>query len=255
MTANDTTAGARNGIMIDVHDVWKSFGPLEVLTGVSMQVKRGASDVILGRSGIGKSVLLKSIVGLLVPERGSIRVKGEEVIGMKTAGLNALRKNIGYVFQYAALYDSLTVGENLEFPLRKHTDAGEREIRERVDEQLELVDLADARDKMPSELSGGMKKRVGLARAVITRPEIVLYDEPTAGLDPITGRGISELILGLERQFGITSITVTHDLECARTIADRIAILDGGVFMHQGSFDELRRNDDPLVRSFFQSVA
>jgi phospholipid/cholesterol/gamma-HCH transport system ATP-binding protein len=244
-----------DGIMIDVQDVWKGFGDAEVLTGISMTVHTGSSDVILGRSGIGKSVLLKSIVGLLVPERGSIRVKGEEVIGLKSGDLNRIRRNIGYVFQYAALYDSMTVGENLEFPLRKHTTLTEAEIRDRVVEQLRLVGLEQAINKMPAELSGGMKKRVGLARAVITRPEIVLYDEPTAGLDPITGRGISELILSLERQFGITSITVTHDLECARTIADTIYILESGTFRHQGTFDTLRRNDDPEVRSFFQSVA
>ncbi len=245
---------ARNDILIDVRDVWKSFADLDVLTGVSMQVRSGSSDVILGRSGIGKSVLLKSIVGLLRPERGSIEVMGEQVIGLKTKELNRLRKSIGYVFQYAALYDSLTVRENLEFPLRKHTDAGEEEITERVFEQLRLVGLEHAVDKMPSELSGGMKKRIGLARAIIKRPQIVLYDEPTAGLDPITAREISELILSLEEQFGITSITVTHDLECARIIANQIYILDGGTFQHSGTFDELKMSEDPYTRAFFQVV-
>jgi phospholipid/cholesterol/gamma-HCH transport system ATP-binding protein len=240
-----------DNVLIDVRDVRKSFSDLHVLKGLSMQVLRGSSDVILGRSGIGKSVLLKSIVGLLTPEEGSIRVKGEEVIGMRPQELNRIRKNIGYVFQYAALYDSMTVGENLEFPLRKHTDADENEIRDRVVEQLRLVGLEDAIHKLPSELSGGMKKRVGLARAIIARPEIVLYDEPTAGLDPITARGIDELIVSLEEQFGITSITVTHDLECARAVADTIYILENGVFIHQGSFGELRQTDDPLVRAFF----
>ncbi|MCB2205972.1 ATP-binding cassette domain-containing protein [bacterium] len=241
-----------NEILIDVADVWKSFDEHEVLKGITMQVRNGSSDVILGRSGIGKSVLLKSIVGLLTPERGSIHVMGEEVIGMKTRAINTLRKRIGYVFQYAALYDSLTVRENLEFPLRKHTDADEDEITDRVFEQLRLVGLEDAIDKMPSELSGGMKKRIGLARAIIKRPEIVLYDEPTAGLDPITAREISELILSLEEQFGITSITVTHDLECARIIANSIYILDDGVFQHQGTYDELKSSTDPYTRAFFQ---
>ncbi|MCZ7555381.1 MAG: ABC transporter ATP-binding protein [Bacteroidia bacterium] len=244
----------QNGILIDVRDVWKSFGDLEVLKGVSMQVHKGSSDVILGRSGIGKSVLLKSIVGLLTPESGSIEVMGERVIGMKTTALNRIRRNIGYVFQYAALYDSLTVRENLEFPLRKHTTLGEDEIQQRVVEQLELVGLEQAIDKMPSELSGGMKKRIGLARAIITRPDIVLYDEPTAGLDPITAREISELIISLEEQFGITSITVTHDLECAQTIANRIYILDDGVFQRSGSFDELKASTDPITRAFFKVV-
>lgn len=242
----------QNSTLIDVQDVWKSFDDHTVLKGITMHVRDGASDVILGRSGIGKSVLLKSIVGLLHPERGSIRVMDREVIGMKNRDLNALRKHIGYVFQYAALYDSLTVRENLEFPLRKHTDADEAEITDRVFEQLRLVGLEEAVDKMPSELSGGMKKRIGLARAIIKKPSIVLYDEPTAGLDPITAREISELILNLEEQFGITSITVTHDLECARIIANRIYILDDGVFQHQGSYDELKSSDDPYTRAFFQ---
>ncbi len=244
-----------NDILINVQDVWKSFDQLKVLKGVSMQVHGGSSDVILGRSGIGKSVLLKSIVGLLRPEKGNIEVMGQQVIGLKTRDLNKVRKSIGYVFQYAALYDSLTVRENLEFPLRKHTDAGEEEITERVFEQLRLVGLESAVDKMPSELSGGMKKRIGLARAIIKRPRIVLYDEPTAGLDPITAREISELILNLEEQFGITSITVTHDLECARIIANRIYILEDGTFQHSGTFDELKRSTDPYTRAFFQVVA
>lgn len=241
-------------IMIDVVDVWKSFDSHTVLSGLSMRVMQGSSDVILGRSGIGKSVLLKSIVGLLTPESGSISVKGTEVIGLPLRHLNDLRRNIGYVFQYAALYDSMSVRENLEFPLRKHTSLGEEEITERVVEQLRLVGLEHAIDKMPSELSGGMKKRVGLARAIITRPEIVLYDEPTAGLDPITAREISELILSLEEHFGITSITVTHDLECAKTIADTIYILDAGTFIHSGTFDDLRASDHPLTRAFFLQV-
>ncbi len=241
-------------IMIEVQDVWKSFNSHQVLSGLSMQVQKGSSDVILGRSGIGKSVLLKSIVGLLTPEQGSIRVKGTEVIGLPVRKLNDLRRNIGYVFQYAALYDSMSVRENLEFPLRKHTTLGDDEVTERVVEQLRLVGLEHSIDKMPSELSGGMKKRVGLARAVITRPEIVLYDEPTAGLDPITAREISELILSLEEHFGITSITVTHDLECAKTIADTISILDAGTFIHSGSYEELRESDHPLTRAFFLQV-
>jgi phospholipid/cholesterol/gamma-HCH transport system ATP-binding protein len=244
----------QNDVLIDVQNVSKSFGDHDVLTGLSMQVRRGSSDVILGRSGIGKSVLLKSIVGLLVPEAGSITVKGQQVIGMKTRELNRLRQNIGYVFQYAALYDSMTVRENLEFPLRKHMELSEDEIESRVVEQLRLVGLEDSIDKMPSELSGGMKKRVGLARAIIAKPEIVLYDEPTAGLDPITGREISELIRDLEKQFGITSITVTHDLECTRTVADTIYILDNGTFTYSGSFADLQRADDPLAKAFFLGI-
>ncbi|MFA6235178.1 MAG: ATP-binding cassette domain-containing protein [Bacteroidota bacterium] len=245
----------QNDVLIDVKDVWKSFDDHEVLKGVSMQVHSGSSDVILGRSGIGKSVLLKSIVGLLTPEQGSIEVMGQMVMELKTRELNTLRKDIGYVFQYAALYDSLTVRENLEFPLRKHTASSEEEINDRVIEQLRVVGLEDAIDKMPAELSGGMKKRIGLARAIIQHPRIVLYDEPTAGLDPITAREISELIISLEEQFGITSITVTHDLECARIIANRIYILDNGVFQHSGTFDELRRSTDPYTRAFFQVIA
>jgi phospholipid/cholesterol/gamma-HCH transport system ATP-binding protein len=182
-------------------------------------------------------------------------VKGIEVIGLRTREMNRIRANVGYVFQYAALYDSMTVRENLEFPLRKHTDASAAEIDERVVAQLRLVGLEEAIDKMPGELSGGMRKRVGLARAVIAKPEMVLYDEPTAGLDPITAREISELILDLEEHFGITSVTVTHDLECARTIADTMFVLNNGVFIHSGTFDELREIDDPLTRSFFATYA
>lgn len=241
-------------ILIDVNNIRKSFDDHHVLQGVSMKVEKGSSDVILGSSGIGKSVLLKSIVGLLVPESGTIHVRGEPVIGSSTKALNRIRRNVGYVFQYAALYDSLTVRENLEFPLRKHTDMGDDEITENVIEQLRLVGLEESIDKMPSELSGGMKKRVGLARAVIKKPEIVLYDEPTAGLDPITAREISLLIRDLEKHFGITSITVTHDLECARIIADTIYILNDGNFQHQGTFEELKAKDDPLTRAFFQAV-
>ena len=243
---------SEDNILIDVDQVWKSFDDLDVLKGITLKVLKGSSDVILGRSGIGKSVLLKSIVGLLTPERGSIHVMGQSVIGLKTRALNRLRKNIGYVFQYAALYDSLTVRENLEFPLRKHSEASEAEITDRVLEQLRLVGLESAIDKMPSELSGGMKKRIGLARAIIKEPKIVLYDEPTAGLDPITAREISELILSLEEQFGITSITVTHDLECARIIANQIYILDNGVFQHSGSYAELKASSDSYTRAFFQ---
>jgi phospholipid/cholesterol/gamma-HCH transport system ATP-binding protein len=242
-------------VYIDVAGIEKAFGDHEVLKGLSMQVHKNGSDVILGRSGIGKSVLLKSIVGLLVPERGAIHVKGEAVIGMRTGELNRMRRNIGYVFQYAALYDSLSVRENLEFPLRKHTALDDAEITVRVEAQLEQVGLIASIDKMPAELSGGMKKRIGLARAIISRPEIVLYDEPTAGLDPITAREISELILMLEEEHGTTSITVTHDLECARIIADSIYILDDGVFRIRGTFDELRASDDSVARAFFQAIA
>lgn len=242
-----------NHCMIDVRNVRKSFGDNHVLCGISMEVKRGKSDVILGRSGIGKSVLLKSIVGLLIPESGTICVKGEGIIGISPAKLNRIRQNIGYVFQYAALYDSMTVRENLEFPLRRlAVPISESEMNDRIVDQLRLVGLEGAIEKMPSELSGGMRKRVGLARAIIAHPEIVLYDEPTAGLDPITAREISELIGGLGEQFGITSIAVTHDLECARTIADTIFVLNDGVFIHSGTYDELRVIDEPLTRAFFQ---
>ncbi len=241
-------------IMIDVNDVYKSFGDHDVLTGVSIRVEKGSSDVILGRSGIGKSVLLKSIVGLLTPDAGSVMVMGRTVAGLRTRELNELRRNIGYVFQYAALYDSLTVRENLEFPLRRSAGFAAEELDDVIEEQLRLVGLEDAIDKMPAELSGGMKKRIGLARAIITKPAIVLYDEPTAGLDPITAREISELMLSLEQQFGITSITVTHDLECARIVADRIYILADGSFQVQGTFDELKHSRDSFTQAFFHSI-
>ncbi len=238
--------------MIDIKDIVVRFEDHLVLDGLSLHVPKGSAVVILGRSGVGKSVLLKSIVGLLRPEKGSIRVMGQEVIGMKPSQLNKLRKHFGYVFQYAALFDSMTVRENLEFPLRRHSNLSEDEITARVEELLKLVDLLDAIDKMPGELSGGMKKRIGLARAIIPQPDIVLYDEPTAGLDPVTAREISKLIHDLERRFGTTSITVTHDLECAHIIADRICILHDRRIVEEGTFDEMLKSEYPLTRAFFQ---
>jgi len=206
---------------------------------------------ILGTSGAGKSVLLKSIIGLLTPDSGSIRIDGKEIVGMKPKDLYAVRRRMGYLFQGAALYDSMSVRGNLEFALRRRETLDEDEMERRVEEQLRLVGLADAIDRMPAQLSGGMRKRIGLARALITRPEVMLYDEPTTGLDPVTGREISELIQDLQRQHAMTSIAVTHDIACARIIADRVAVLNKGVICFEGTLDATEHADDTFVKQFF----
>lgn len=236
--------------IIEIRNLDTSFGGVPVLRGVNLTVEKGSTVVILGTSGAGKSVLLKSIIGLIAPDAGSIRVGGEEVVGMNPRQLYATRRRMGYLFQGAALYDSMSVRGNLEFLLRRQRLADEDEIRGRVVEQLRLVGLEHAIDRMPSELSGGMKKRIGLARALITRPEIMLYDEPTTGLDPITGRDISNLIRGLEEQHEMTSIAVTHDMTCARTIADRVAMLNKGAICFEGTLDAMGNSKDEFVKLF-----
>jgi phospholipid/cholesterol/gamma-HCH transport system ATP-binding protein len=240
--------------LIEVRSLYKSFNGLTVLRGVTLSVEKGTTVVILGKSGTGKSVLLKSIIGLMAPDAGSIHIDGQEVVGMQMKALNTLRKRMGYLFQGAALYDSMSVRENLAFPLRRQTTLPETEIEEKVIEQLRLVGLEEAIDKMPSELSGGMRKRVGLARSLITNPAIMLYDEPTTGLDPITAREISYLIEELQERYHATSIAVTHDMMCARIIADKVAVLNDGVIQHEGTIDALERVDEEFVKSFFATA-
>lgn len=244
---------AENEIVIDIEGLKKSFNGNTVLAGINLQVKKSENLVILGKSGEGKSVTIKCIAGLLQPDEGSCRVFGQEVQKMQPTELKELRRRIGFLFQNAALYDSMTVRENLEFPLRRVAGIHDKtEIEKRSMEVLEAVGLADAIDKMPSELSGGMRKRMGLARTLIVKPELMLYDEPTTGLDTITSREISELILDMQRRYQTTSVIITHDIPCARITSDRVVIMHDGKYIANGTSEELENSDDDFVRSFFK---
>lgn len=237
--------------MVEITDLHKSFGSNVVLDGVSMNVKEAENMVVFGRSGTGKSVLLKCMIRLLEPDSGEITIQDKKVLQLDLKELNELRKDIGFLFQGAALYDSMSVRENLEFPLIRNFDLDQKEIDERVHFVLEAVSLLEAIDKMPSELSGGMRKRIGLARSIITKPKLMLYDEPTTGLDPITAKEISVLINDLQHRLKMTSIVVTHDLLCAKIIADRAIVLNDGKIVKEGSINELVTSDDPLLKNFF----
>ena len=238
-------------IMVEIVDLHKSFGSKMVLDGVSLNVQEAENMIVFGRSGTGKSVLLKCVIRLLEPDFGSVKIQNKDVLSLNLKELNHLRKEIGFLFQGAALYDSMSVRENLEFPLIRNFDLEKKEINERVHFVLEAVSLLEAIDKMPSELSGGMKKRIGLARSIITKPKLMFYDEPTTGLDPITSKEISVLILELQKALKMTSIVVTHDLLCAKIIADRAIVLDEGKIVKEGSIDELVKAKDPLLKNFF----
>ncbi len=240
-------------IVVEMKDVRKSFGNKTILKKVSLTLKRGENLVILGRSGQGKSVTIKCIVGMLTQDAGAVKVFGDEVSEMDEKELKELRVKIGFLFQSAALYDSMSVRENLEFPLTRVLKIYEEdELQKRVKEVLEAVGLKDAIDKMPSDLSGGMRKRVGLARTLIVKPEIILYDEPTTGLDPITSREISELILQMQEKYKTSSIIITHDMECAEITADRLIVLNDGEFVEEGTYEELQSSKIEFVRSFFK---
>jgi phospholipid/cholesterol/gamma-HCH transport system ATP-binding protein len=231
----------------------KSFGSKVVLSDISMSLYKGENLVILGKSGSGKSVTIKCIVRLLEQDAGSLEVFGKEVADLNEDELKELRIKTGFLFQSAALYDSMTVEQNLEFPLTrvlKLTD--KQEIRHRIEEVLEAVGLLDAIDKMPSDLSGGMRKRVGLARTLILKPDIMLYDEPTTGLDPITSREISELMMQMQQKYQTSSIIITHDMACAKITADRVLVLSNGRFIAEGTYEQLESGPDELVRSFFK---
>lgn len=236
--------------MIKIIDLHKSFDSNHVLRGIDLEIHKGESMVIIGRSGSGKSVLLKHIIGLLKPDKGKIIVGNVEVSSLNGKELNEFRKKFGMLFQGAALFDSLTIGENVAFPLREHTDFSEREIRIKVKERLEMVGLEDIEGLFPSELSGGMKKRVGLARAIAMEPEILLYDEPTAELDPILTDSINVLNIEMKQRLNITSITITHDITSAYKIADRIAMLHEGKIITTGTPDEIKASDNPVVKQF-----
>jgi phospholipid/cholesterol/gamma-HCH transport system ATP-binding protein len=241
-----------NTRIVEIKNLTKRFDSNVVLDNISIDVHRGENLVVFGRSGQGKSVLLKCIIGLMHFESGQILINGKDISKLTVKELNEVRKNIGFLFQGAALYDSMTVKENLEFPLKKHfPDKSQKEIDEKIHYTLELVSLEEAIDKMPSELSGGMKKRIGLARSIITDPELMLYDEPTTGLDPITTKEISELIINLQKKLNMTSIAVTHDLMCAEIIADRAIFLKDAKIAYEGKLEELTSSSDPFLRNFF----
>jgi len=243
-------------IVISIKGLKKSFGSKNVLKNINLQVRRGENVVVLGRSGQGKSVTIQCIVGALTPDEGTLEVLGSEVSQMNEKELKELRTKIGFLFQSGALYDSMTVRENLEFPLTRVLKIKEQtELDERVKEVLESVGLGDAADKLPSDLSGGMRKRIGLARTLIVKPEIMLYDEPTTGLDPITSREISELVLDMQKKYKTTSIIITHDMQCARITADRVVIMEDGVYIAEGSFDELLHSENETVKDFFKDVS
>ena len=237
--------------MVEIQELHKSFNNNLVLDGVSFNVDEAENMVVFGRSGTGKSVLLKCIIRLMEPDAGNISVDGKDVLQLDGKELNLLRKDIGFLFQGAALYDSMSVRENLEFPLKRNFELPQSEMDERVYKVLDAVSLEEAVDKMPSELSGGMRKRIGLARSIITNPNLMLYDEPTTGLDPITAKEISTLILELQQAYKMTSIIVTHDLLCAKIIADRAIVLEENKIIHSGSIDELVSSSDPFLRNFF----
>ena len=235
---------------IQVSLLHKSFGKQTVLNGVDLEVGPGETLSVLGRSGTGKSVLLKLIVGLQVPDSGSIRVHGQEIVGLPGEELNEIRKKIGFSFQHSALYDSLTVEENVAFPLLRHTKMPDGERKKRVRELLASVGMEEDLQKMPGEISGGMQKRVGLARALALEPDILLFDEPTAGLDPITSAEIGELILKLQKERKMASIVVTHDIHSAQRVSDRVAMLRDGQILIEGTFADLQKSRDKFVHQF-----
>jgi phospholipid/cholesterol/gamma-HCH transport system ATP-binding protein len=236
---------------IDIKRVSKSFNGNIVLDDVSLTMDEGENLVIFGRSGTGKSVLLKCILKLLEPDEGEIYVDGKNILIASEAELNDVRKFSGYLFQGSALYDSMTVKENLEFPLIRNFDFTQKEIDEKINKALKKVSLEDTLNKMPSELSGGMKKRIALARTIITEPRLILYDEPTTGLDPITSKEISQLIVELQSDLNVTSVVVTHDLYCAHIVADHAVVLHDGKIRYRGTINELTSSEDKFLKDFF----
>ncbi|NLR78099.1 ABC transporter ATP-binding protein [Chitinophaga eiseniae] len=238
--------------VIRIRDLYKSFGDKHVLQGINLDLQKGENVVVLGRSGTGKSVLIKIIIGLLKPDAGTVNVLGEEVEQLKDAALRALRLKVGFSFQSSALYDSMTVGENLAFPLKRNNrQMSKEQIRKTVDIVLEAIGLPDSINQLPSELSGGQKKRIGIGRTLILRPEIMLYDEPTAGLDPITCMELNKLINAVKERFNTSSIIITHDLTCAKEVGDRVAVMDEGRFIREGTFEEVFKEKDGLIKSFY----
>lgn len=249
----ETMQPATGKPVIEISNLKKSFGAQVVLKDVSLKLLSGENLVVLGKSGTGKSVLIKCIVGLLSSDSGTINVFDKNVLELKRAELDKLREKIGFLFQSGALYDSMTVRQNLEFPLRRiKKDLNEKEIEEKVKEVLENVGLADAIDKMPSQLSGGMRKRISLARTIVVDPLIMLYDEPTTGLDPVTSDEISALIMEVQKKYKTSSVIITHDIECAIATANRIVMLDDGGVYKEGKLEDFQHSTDPIIKSFFK---
>jgi phospholipid/cholesterol/gamma-HCH transport system ATP-binding protein len=243
---------AKTSAAVQATDLHKAFGDQVVLDGVSFSVNKGETLAVLGRSGTGKSVLLRLLIGLDVPDSGSIRIADAEVSALRDEGLSDIRKKVGYLFQQGALYDSLTVAENVAFPLERNSTLNSSEIKKKVEELLSSVGLDDHGGKLPSEISGGMQKRVALARALALDPDVLLFDEPTAGLDPITAHEIDMLILEQKRKRGITSVVVTHDIHGVRTFADQVALLNEGKVVAEGTMAALDQNRDPFVVDFLK---
>ena len=238
--------------MIQLKNVHKAFGPKRVLDGFTLDVPDGETMVIIGYSGTGKSVAIKHIVGLLEPDRGEVWVDGQNVPELSRRDLYALRSSIGYVFQFAALFDSYTIGENVAMGLRKQGELTDAEINQRIEEALDLVDLPGVRERFPAELSGGMRKRVGIARAIALRPKYILYDEPTTGLDPVTSAVIDQLMVRMREKLHVTGVVITHDMRSAFTVGTRIAMLYQGRVRYEGTIDDIRQTTDPVVRQFVE---
>jgi phospholipid/cholesterol/gamma-HCH transport system ATP-binding protein len=241
--------------IISLQDIWKAFAGKDVLRGMSIDVMPGESVVIVGGSGTGKSVTLKHIIGLLKPDRGRVIIDGHDTTGMSDTEMNEYRRRFGMSFQEGALFDSMSVFENIAFPLRRHTKMTEKQIRDRVLECLEDVHLEGVEGKRPSELSGGMRRRVGFARAISLKPEILLFDEPTTGLDPVISDVVAELIREMDQKLGTTTVTITHDMKVAFKIADRVAMLSRGVIVEQGTPEQFQRSTNPMVQQFIEGRA
>lgn len=241
--------------MIKIVNLRKSFGDKKVLDGVDLEIERGKITVIIGRSGEGKSVLIKHIIGLLKPDEGAIFLEDQDLTALRDRDFNEVRKRFGMLFQGAALFDSMTVAGNVGFPLKEHTDLNDEDIRKIVTEKLNRVGLVDVEEMMPAELSGGMKKRVGLARAIVMDPEIVLFDEPTTGLDPIMSDSIADLVLDTQKALKTTYILITHDIPFTYKIADKIAMLHEGRIIEEGTVEEMKANPNPILRQFLEGRA